>query len=627
MWKISEASPEAQKARKNKLFAELRCRYKKQIVQKDGRAHVPFYSLDGTLEEGSRAPMWLADLFLEGDEQDWQIANDLIEGTNFGHACIFTGVACAEYLVEKKERLRPKAIAMMENYLLHCLSDWMANDVAFVGANDNFPVGCCTVLSLAGQYFGNESLISFAKGRLADLNHRLEFRGYIHECNSPTYASVTLQDSSMLVKLTKDQETRALALRIERQAWQEVLLHFHPLIRQQAGPFSRAYLDDTAGQASMVVLCYYAAFGEVSPYNPVSMLFPEPLEGTFAHNSWDFQYRSLVKIMGPTYHPPLELAEECFNRRALPCRIEGSHEFFGISNAPGGQSNISLYMEKDWALGLFGSRTWQGQTTPVHLLYRRRPTTEQSTMLEHMAAVRSVYTRMTVKAECDQWKNHMKEPARELELDRGASFTVSHKGTMLLGYVPCSMADPEVCTIRTALVLPSHHSQPDELRFGKNGKVTGSAGFPNTDWCFVRDGDIYLGVYPLMSRKAPQLLSEVKFIFEGNYHMIAWYNQFGFSSAPMSLQELRTYGSGMALEIGTKEEYGSFERFIEEISTAEISDTTYNTERTLTYRRKDVSLELMFDYTMVNLRRALSNGKLVSECAPLTVEPALPLAD
>lgn len=625
MWKKSDSSREAQQERRKKAYEKLLELYRGKLEQRDGLAVAPFYDAEGSPDNSSRAPMWLAELFLEGDEKDWEIANDMIEGTRFGHACIFTGVACAEYLVGQKEKLRPAAVERMERYLLHCVADWMSGDVAFVGANDNFPIGCCTALSLCGQYFGNPAMIRFARGRLAELNQRLDYRGYLHECNSPTYSSISLQDISMLSELTGDCETKELALRIEQRIWQELLLHFHPAIRQQAGPFSRAYLDDTAGQGTMVTFSYYAAFGEISPYQPMNMLFPHPLEDTFAHNVWDFQYRSLIKIMGCTYHPPLELAEECLNRRQLPCQVEGSHEFMGISNSPGGQSNVSLYMEEKWGLGLFGSRTWQGQTTPVHLIYRRRETENGSTMREHMEAVRSAYTRMTVKGECDQWKDHMPNPDRDLELDAGAAFTVSHQGTMILGYVPCGAQDDRTATIRTAFVLPSFHSEPDEMRFGKELSVTGCASFERIDWCFVRDGEVYLGIYPLVSRKEPQLLSQVRFLYEGGYHMIAWYNMFSFEGKQLSLEELHTYGSGMVLEIGTEREYGSFQNFMDAVSGAEITDHSYHTERTITYQRGKTRLELMFDYTMVNLRRALSNGKLVSESASLTTEPKLPL--
>ena len=93
----------------------------------------------------------------------------------------------------------------------------------------------------------------------------------------------------------------------------------------------------------------------------------------------------------------------------------------------------------------------------------------------------------------------------------------------------------------------------------------------------------------------------------------------------LSLEELHTYGSGMVLEIGTEREYGSFQNFMDAVSGAEITDHSYHTERTITYQRGKTRLELMFDYTMVNLRRALSNGKLVSESASLTTEPKLPL--
>ena len=97
MWKKSDSSREAQQERRKKAYEKLLELYRGKLEQRDGLAIAPFYDAEGSPDNSSRAPMWLAELFLEGDEKDWEIANDMIEGTRFGHACIFTGVACAEY--------------------------------------------------------------------------------------------------------------------------------------------------------------------------------------------------------------------------------------------------------------------------------------------------------------------------------------------------------------------------------------------------------------------------------------------------------------------------------------------------------------------------------------------------
>ncbi|HEY3418021.1 MAG TPA: hypothetical protein VGM23_14175, partial [Armatimonadota bacterium] len=274
-WTAEQASPEQQAERRRQVFARVREITRERIVREEGKTYVPYYELDGSLNlADTRVYLWIAEAYLHGTPEDRKLGNEMLASIEFNHACHFSGAGSATLLIADKALLEPAAVANLERFLLRYFSDWMTSDYRFQGANDNAPAGCVAALSLGGQYFNNPTLVEFARQRLALLDHVIDFRGYINECNSPTYSPITLMDICSLAEYSTDAATRAMALRVEQRVWQELLLHFHPEIKHQVGPFSRGYPDDNAAQCTMGMLAMYAAFGEVTPFHPLAMLFP-----------------------------------------------------------------------------------------------------------------------------------------------------------------------------------------------------------------------------------------------------------------------------------------------------------------------------------------------------------------
>lgn len=619
-WTADEAAPAAQTKRSQQLLGLVRDAFRGRVVREDGKTVIPHPEDPGD----KRLQLWLAQAFLLGDAADRALANELIPSIGFQHADHFCGVGAAVMLSSSLSLLEPAAASTLECFLLKNFGDWMTNDYKFIGANDNAPLGCIVALSLGGQYFGNADGVAFARERLSQLDHVLDLRGYMNECNSPTYSSVSLASLSDLAEYSRDPETRAMALRAEQRLWQEVLLHFHPRLRQQVGPFARGYPDDNASQCTMLMLAYYAALGEIAPFHASSMLFPPPA-GTFAHNVWDFQRRSIVQLSAHAYHPPVEQVERLLNR-PLPFDAIGSNEFMGGWDAPGGDTTVCLHQEEDYGMGSFGSRLWAGQTVPLHVLYRRRSVKPAAPVEEWLAAERSVYTRMLVSDQFDSMRDLSKAVDAEVSADHAAAFSVQQAGTTLMGYVPIRQRDG-IRTIRASAVFPLHHSRPDEIRFGDR-KVSGfSAAFETLEWCFVRDGDVFFGIRPLVSRQRSMMLCQTKFADAGTYGLISFYNMCGFQPETLSREELRALGNGMVMEVGTAAAWGSFDAFIAAMRKATVEDSQYGTERWLRYRREGVELELVYDFAQLNLRRAVRQGKIVTPAAKLETVPPMALLD
>ncbi|MFA6292102.1 MAG: hypothetical protein WC637_09990 [Victivallales bacterium] len=604
--------------RRDKVFSLVRDLSRPRVLRENGKTVIPYVEHPDDL----RAHLWLARAFLHGDKEDRKLANEMIASVEFKHACHFCGAASAVLLCAEKSRLEPAAVANLERFLQSNISDWMTADYAFVGANDNAPLGCLLALVLGGEYMGNPDLVDFSRERLSQLDHILDLRGYINECNSPTYSGISLMYLAELAEYAQDETIRRMALRAEQRVWQETLLHFHPILRQQVGPFSRAYEDDNANQCSIFMMVLYAALGTVSPFNPMNMLFPPPA-GTFGHGPWDFQHRSLAAAAAPIYHPPAKLAETLLKRK-LPCDSIGNNEFMGGWDVPGGETTVNLHLEENYGLGTFGSRLWIGQTTPLHLLYRRHHVNAAAPITEHLAAQRTVFTRLLISDRFDGMDDRASNIVKDVSRECGSSCTVQSGGTALLGYVPVCKQDT-IRTVRASVILPLHHSRPDEVRFGEQ-KVSGFSGaYTGFDWCFIRDGDIYLGIHPLVSRQQNALLCSTKFADGGKYGLISFYNLCSFHPEPLSREELRSLGNGMVLEVGTAKKWGSFPKFINALRKARIVNQQRGTERSLFYERDGVELELIYDFAQLNLRRSAVNRKLVNASVKLETTPALDL--
>jgi hypothetical protein len=618
-WKPEEASPRQQAARREHIFALLREKLRARVVQHEGMTCIPY----NEHPEDMRVHLWSARAFLHGSPDEQRLANALLASVEFRHADHFCGAASATLLVAEHARLEPQARDNLERFLQRSLSDWMTRDYAFHGANDNAPAGCVTALALYGQYVGNAGLLAFCRQRLAQLMHLLDLRGYIHECVSPTYSAISLMDFAELAEHAEHADIKAMALRAEQRIWQELLVHFHPRLRQLVGPFSRAYPDDNANQCTLAMMAIYAAFGDVSPVSPLRMLFP-PADGTFAHGPWDFQLRSLAAQMAPTYHPPLELAAQAF-QRAVPSTTQGSNEFCAGHGTPGGQTTVYCYMDETFGMGSFGSRTWIGQTTPLQLLYRRRAADVHASIETYLSSIRSVYTRMLVADKFESMEVRAASIEQEIGSDDGVAFSVQHQGTALLGYVPVRQRHDATRVIRTSLVWPFHHSRPDEVRYGDDALVGFSGSYRAWDWCFIRDGGIFLAVYPLIAQQQDAMLCSTQFADAGQYGLLSFFNMCGFHPCPLSDRELRGFGSGMLVHVAAAEQYESFERFIESMRQATIVQEQYGSERLLSYQHGDTQLELLYDLQQLNMRRAVRNGELVHENVWLDTMPTLPL--
>jgi hypothetical protein len=246
-------------------------------------------------------------------------------------------------------------------------------------------------------------------------------------------------------------------------------------------------------------------------------------------------------------------------------------------------------------------------------------------ILDRLKAVRSVYTRCHVTDKLANFFVRDQSAAdQEAGPDHGAAFCVQDRGALLVGYVPLA-SNSQVRTIKSSVVFPCHFGKPDEVWHGDR-EVTGmSASFDRTDWTFVRDGDIYLAFHAVMSRQQDQMLCVQQYALVGDYLVVSAFNVCDFAPHEFSTDDLRSFGGGFIVEVGSARDYGSFGEFVNAFEDAKIEQRQWGWQREIRYRRGDRDLEIMYDYRFLTTRRAAVASRLVEANVALTTRPEIDL--
>ena len=680
--------PEAQAARRDEVYAKLRDLTRSRLVEENGRCLVPYLDNDGNrfAHADYRMPLWLALAFLAGDESDVGIGNRLIEGVELKHSCHFSAVTSAVLLTSQKALLTPAVVAKLEKFLASCFGEFMTLDFRFQGANDNAPFGCCTVLSLGGSYFGNPSLVAFAKQRLQELAEYLELHGYLHECVSPTYTGISLADVAELAEHSPDAETRALALRLEQRVWQEALLHYHPGIGYWAGPYSRAYCADRDGHVTLLTLTFHAALGFSGYLDPVAELFPNHQGESFAKGcppnllpktsqrgelrTHSTPCRNVQAEVSSAYgvRQPEEGLERGLGKNlsskgfpqhsglgvSAKLRYHNSWDFlrrsFAGQAAPVYHPPVELVeqaLAKAYPLEISGSNSWMNtgyapssvSTITCHMEASHTVASFGSNLMagqcvpfqillkrvakpSKLGDIRSIYSRMWLSDAYDSLGDKSL-PVKEADYDKGSAFSVQDGNTVMLGYVPCAEKPRELATIRTTLYFPLFGSMPDEVWCGTELVSGFSATYSAPAWVFIRERDTYLAFRPMLAQTAHCALGLIKLGVRDEMAMLSFYNMCDFHAHPLEVESQRAFGGGFVCEVGTQATHGGFAAFRASFADAVVADEQWNGVRSMEYRHGQTRLQLQYDYKFLNLVRAVVNGKLRREDIKLSTTPAL----
>ncbi|SDS47040.1 hypothetical protein [Jiangella sp. DSM 45060] len=193
----------------------------------------------------------------------------------------FNGRALAMVLLRHRQALTPATREAVGTALHHAARSIARRDVSMdytnIAAKGTF------VTLAAGRLLDDPVLGRYAMERLRRFAANVDATGSFVEYNSPTYWTITTQAITAIGQYLADDEVRATAGRLSEVAWRHLAARWHAPSGQLAGPMSRTYGDDTAGNQGLLLflrtaLGDVAPFGSVEPRPDVELVWPAVLE-------------------------------------------------------------------------------------------------------------------------------------------------------------------------------------------------------------------------------------------------------------------------------------------------------------------------------------------------------------
>ncbi|MHB9024700.1 MAG: hypothetical protein ACYC7E_11090 [Armatimonadota bacterium] len=564
---------------------------------------------------------------LTGDAREVEFAHRILDANALG-PCGFTPVTLTKMLARVPDRLSAKQTARMREHLAAHLVEANCAYNSFFGANDNFPCMDSFVLIVAGELLGDMAAVQAGIDNLYSLRDMLSRRGFYSEYNSPTYAGVSLHALAEIVNLARSEEARGLARQAGERLWLDIAAHWHPRVGYQAGPYSRAYHNDSIGLASSLAgTVIWLAFGDsVAFQSPDAILFSDFSETRPGANANAMAVAFAAAYSTATFEVP-DYIGELMTAKRYPYRARGTteHGTFhegdyrrtpegAVYHVPGrsvdygaNSANLTTYLEEDFALGT-ASRGFMngGQTDAFHLLYRLRPD------VRGWADIRTLFTRYLVNETQPE-----DERSRGLLTEAGNIFTVQDDRRALVHYYPNGLRRQGIHSLRLALVLSELCSPVEEIWIGDRRLPEDNGESEVVDWVIIKDGPVLLAFYPLpqtnLGRRAAIRCSQ-----ENGYRVISLYN-YQDAARDFPMYDLQIIQNGFVFEAAPVKEYPDVPAFLAELRQARLSDSTVLEDRRVRYVREGREMLLWMNPALQTVKTAAVNGREVA-CPPLAID-------
>lgn len=455
--------------------------------------------------------------------------------------------------------------------------------VRYADGNVNHPMAAYAHLVCGGELLGNPTYTLLGKNLLQEFHRTISSRRHkkhrqaeIAEYNSPTYTALTLWFLAIIVEFARDEEARQLAQFLEERMWINVAMHWHEPTQQFAGPFSRAYAEDSAGGFSALHCTFaYAMQRDI-------FIAPE-LPRRFAHASALIE-NAFVAILN--FHVPAEAKSIALDKSMpyyfrMTTYCEQYHEngrrqendrsvaAFDDEIYPGGWGDLTTFMTKEYCLGT-ASRPYvnAGQSDGFSLRYRRA---------EHVQSLRDfrgAYTRMVFNGTIvgqDNFSHVAGFPVNKDYLyEEGRVFSYQHENKAIICYTPKRAGHTAVSELRLDLIFsyqaPFDHIQVDETEI--------------TDFFFkgehvkrivIADYHTYLAIFPLPASALTDFKPKYRIWVSQDHFMISFYNYHG-AVRDFTREEMSTTHNGFACIVETREHFphpNDFWRFLDDVELRE----------------------------------------------------------
>lgn len=566
-----------------------------------------------------RETAWYAITLLESKQAaDVELANKILSRLVIADG---THSPCTLYVMLKRYQhlLSEEAAKNVMTNLYNNLA--LAASVRYSDGNVNHPLAAYVYLLCGGELFnepayrnlGKQLLKSFQRN-IAWRRHRQHRQAEMAEYNSPTYTALTLWFLAIAAECVKDREAQALALLLEEGLWINVAMHWHEPSQQWAGPFSRAYGEDSFGGYSALHCTMACAL-----QHPI---FMEPqLADRFAHPSALIQ-NSLPAIL--TFHPPEHVAQLAWEKPLpyyfrMSTYCEQYHEngvvtvngktapAFDDEVYPGGWGDLTTYMAREYCLGT-ASRPYvnAGQSDSFTLRYRR------AAAIKSLADFRSLYTRLVFNGAVVGQDNFCHSTGFEVKKDylyeEGRAFTCQHRNMALVCYAPKRTGHRQIREIRLDLIFS--YAAPFD-HFIVDGEPVSSLPieFRSVQNIIIVDYRTCIALLPLPLSLLPSFTGRIRIWRKDDHMMISLYNYSG-DAINLEREELSLIRNGFACLVESRERFDRWQDFAARVDTLRVEEfVSAAGVRDIRFQNGDDALCFRLNPTSEHVLQRQWNGK------------------
>lgn len=453
--------------------------------------------------------------------------------------------------------------------------------VRYSDGNVNHPLAAYVHLICGGELLQAPAYVQLGRDLLQDFYRTISRRHKFHrqaemaEYNSPTYTALTLWFLALAAEFAQDAEARNLALHLEERLWVNVAMHWHAPSQQFAGPFSRAYAEDSLGGFSAL----HCTFGFALQ---TDIFIDADLPRLYRHPSALIENAFVATLR---FHVPAQARAIAFNKPwpyafQMTTYCEQYHENARISENgatrstfddeiyPGGWGDLTTYQTLEYCLGT-ASRPYvnAAQTDSFSLRYRR------TDKIQSRQDFRSAFTRMVFNDAVigqDNFCHTTGFPVtRDYLYEEGRVFTYQHENQAILAYSPKRPGHRGVFSLRLDLIF-SYDTRFDALLADGN-LLTSPFEKSSVRQLVLVDANVFIAIWPLVGTTLANFPGSIRG-WQSSRHFMFSFDRYRGPEQDFSRDELSQVHCGLVFLIEEREKYGSLKAFQNHIASAEIRE-------------------------------------------------------
>ncbi|NLP10124.1 hypothetical protein GX408_06975 [bacterium] len=528
-----------------------------------------------------RETAWYAITLLEsGSSSDLRLANTILSGLTVEDGTHSPCTLLAIY--HRFHRVLNKSA--VENILKNLHANLLISAaVRYTDGNVNHPVAAFVNLICSGELLrqpvytamGKQNLQAFHR-LITSRRHQRHQQAEMAEYNSPTYTALTLWFLALAAERAQDAEARELAQALEQGLWINLGMHWHEPSQQWAGPFSRAYAEDSYGGYSALHCTAACALNRTLFFEPrlarqfnhpsaliqnalpaiLQFHVPQQAQALFFHKPWPYQFRITTYC-------------EAYHENGVRPLDQGMVACFDDEIYPGGWSDLTTYLTAEYCLAT-ASRPYvnAGQSDGFTLRWRR------AAEVKRLADFRSLYTRMVFNESTVGRDNlcHVigATVARDYLYEEGRCFTCQHENTAVVCYAAKRAGHKNFSALRLDLIF-TFQAPFDEFfldglpvnRFPYDGR--------RVEKIVIADFNIYLALLPL-SASMPVGFSGLTRIRQDADHLILSLYNYQGPAVSFERERMSLIHNGFACVVETRSRFAHTRDFLQYIDSAHLEE-------------------------------------------------------